>query len=403
MPVDDGVPAWMDDVPPPSGASGNAPAKSGQQQQRRAPDGRQGAPVATAQEGADFFEWLNSPQTRIELEEMLPSYLPATQFIQFAKEAALSNPRLLAPNLRPSLLRAIGKLAKMGLRCDGKEAALVPRYDAGTRQYGIVAQSMVWGIIKLGRLTGAIKTIRPIIVFNGETFEMEEGDEPRWVHKVDRGLTDQAYQALYGGMTGGDHPDLVVKAEDFFQRVSCAYCIITGTDGTVTKRWMSAKRIDLIRKQQGKKTPWYGPYLDEMIIKTIILYTAKHVDLDIGNRATSAFRQALLDEVGVEDFESIAVPEPSQQRAIGHETKLHAFETQFAAKKETADLVPAEVSPLRRQVEQALAEAKSLGDVEKLSSEPWFRDGVAALRAENEDQADVVIGQLVRRSEELGA
>lgn len=402
MPVDDGVPAWMDDVPPLS-ASGSAPAKNGQQQRRPAPNGRPDAPSATAEDVGDFYAWLAKPQTAVDLKKILPSYLEVDLFLATCKEAALGNARLLAPALRPSLLRAVVRAARQGLRPDGREGALIPRYSVEDRAYTVSFQAMVWGLTKLGRLTGAIKTIRPIIVFQGETFEMEEGDEPKWVHKISREIVDDAYQALYGGMTAGDHPRLVVNAEDFFQRVSCAYCIITANDGTVTKRWMSARRIDLIRKQQGKNTPWYGPFVDEMIIKTVILYTAKHLDLDVSNPATRAFREALLDDVGTEDFEAIAAPEPSQQRAIGHETKLHAFETQFAAKKETADLVPAEVSPLRRQVEQALAEARSLGDVEKLSAEPWFRDGVAALRAENEDQADVVIGQLVRRSEELGA
>lgn len=395
--ADDGVPAWMDDVPP-SGAPANVPA--GKPKPRPA---NGAAPQATAEDVGDFYAWLARPQTALDLRRIIPSYLDVDVFLATCKEAALSNARLLAPQLRPSLLRAVAKAARQGLKPDGRDGALVPRYDAQSRSYACIWQPMIAGVQKLGRLTGAIKTIRGIIVYEGEHFEMEEGDEPKWVHRVNREIVDQAYQSLYGGMTNGDRPQLVVHAEDYFKQVSCAYCVITADDGTVTKRWMSRRRIHLIRQQQGHNTPWYGPYLDEMIIKTVMHYTAKWIDLDVSNPATRAFREALLDDVGTDDFEAIAAPEPSQQRAIGHETKLARFESVFGQPKETADLVPAEVSPLRRQVEQALAEAKSLGDVEKLSAEPWFRDGVAALRAEHEDQADVVIGQLVRRSEELGA
>ena len=404
MPVDDGPPEWFDQAPPLS-APGNAAAKAGQPQRQNGNGKPRQAPSATVEEVGDFYAWLDNPRTALELRKIIPSYLDVDLFLATCKDAALSNPRLLAPPLRPSLLRAVARAARQGLRPDGREGALVPRYSMEERAYTVSFQAMVWGLTKLGRLTGAIKTIRPIIVFEGETFEMEEGDEPRWIHKVDRKIVDQAYQSLYGGMTAGDHPRLVVNAEDFFKQVSCAYCIITGADGTVTKRWMSARRIDLIRKQQGKNTPWYGPFVDEMIIKTVILYTAKHLDLDVGNPATKAFREALLDDIGTDDFDRLAPPEPTRQTAIGHETKLHAFETQFMKPKETADLAPiAEISPWKLQLDAAMASAKTVSDMERLTSEGWFQGGIAALReAGQDDFADELISGVVRRSEELQA
>lgn len=387
-------PDWFDQTPPPS-----APANAGKgAQQRRPPNGRQ-APQATAEDVGDFYAWLDNPRTALELRKVIPSYLDVDLFLATCKEAALSNARLLAPNLRPSLLRAVAKAARQGLRPDGKEGALVPRYDAQSKSYGVVWQPMIAGVHKLGRLTGAIKTIRGVIVYEGEYFEMEEGDEPRWVHRVDRDLVDQAYQSLYGGMTNTDRPQLVVHAEDYFRQVSCAYCIITATDGTVTKRWMSARRIHLIRQQQGHNTPWYGPYLDEMILKTVMHYTAKWIDLDISNPATRAFREALLDDVGG-DLEALAPPAAPQAMAIGHETKLHAFETLFAKPKETADL---EKSPLAERLEQAMAAARDARDIEAISSEDWFRDGLAALREQGaEAVAEEMVGHLVRKAEELG-
>lgn len=403
------IPPWMDDVPPSSDVAG---VSKGKTTGRGAPTTRT-VPSATAEDVGDFYAWLAKPQTALELKKILPHHLDVDLFLATCKEAALSNARLLAPALRPSLLRAVVKAARQGLRPDGKEGALVPRYSMEDRVYTVSFQPMVWGLTKLGRLTGAIKTIRPIIVFQGETFEMEEGDEPRWIHKISREIVDDAYQALYGGMTAGDHPRLLVNAEDFFQRVSCAYCIITSVDGTVTKRWMSARRIDLIRKQQGKNTPWYGPFVDEMIIKTVILYTAKHLDLDISNPATRAFREALLDDVGTDDFEALAPPDPAKQVALGHETKLQQFENLFGAKKENADLVPEEKSdrmhavdkmpPWDVRVRQKMAGARSSAEIESLSNESWFRDGLVAARAEDTERADGLLSELVQRADALRA
>lgn len=320
--MSDGPPSYFDEAPPPS-----APAATSQRS-----GGRALAPAATPADVGDFYEWLNSPGTKYELSKVLPGdYLKADQFIATTKEAAMANPKLLAPNLRPSLLRSIAKAAKMGLRPDGKEGALVPRYDAAERSFGVVWQPMVWGIIKLGRLTGSIESIRPVIVYLGEDFDIEEGDEQTYKHKVNREIVSDAFKALYGGMSGGDRPRLKVNPEDYFNRIDCAYCIIKSRDGTVTKRWMPRERIALIRASQGANTPWYGPFLDEMVAKTIMLFTAKHVDLDVTNPATERFREAMMVDMD-QDFERddrMIARGPGNVGLLGHENKLDSFEKLF--------------------------------------------------------------------------
>ncbi len=350
-------PADFDNMGPPTAA---APATG---RQSRKP------PVANAIDTTDFFEWLTTATTRRELRAMLPDYVDVDQFLATARDAALTNQKLLTPNLRPSLLRAIFKAAKQGLRPDGKEGALVPRYDTETRQYGIVWQPMVWGIVKLGRLTGSIDSIRPVIVFLGEDFDIEEGDTQIYRHTVDRRIVGEAYQALYGGISRTDtgRATLKVNPEDFFDRVDCVYTIIRSKDGTVTKRWMPRERIALIRNQQGLNTPWYGPFLDEMICKTSILYTAKHIDLDISNPATERFREAMQHDMDIDFDRHEPVTGPGGIGLLGHETKLDMFENLTAGPKQTADLTekvqepPSNARPKPEPSQKAPVENDDLG------------------------------------------
>lgn len=392
--MSDDVPAWLDGPSPPT--KYQIPRGNGRQ-----------PPVATPQDSTDFFEWLLSAQTRTELVKSLPDYIGVDQFIATAKDAALANQKLLAPNLRSSLLRAIFKAAKQGLRPDNKEGALVPRYDTETKQYGIVWQPMVWGLVKLGRLTGAIETIRPVIVFKGEHFEIEEGDVQVYRHKVDRQIVDEAYQALYGGVSRGENgrATLKVNPEDFFARVDCVYTIITPRDGAPVKRWMSRSRIALIRNQQGLNTPWFGPFLDEMICKTSILFTAKHIDLDISNPATERFREAMQHDMDI-DFDQPTARMTAGAGGIGllgHETKLDAFENLTAPdtreKVEVRTDVPEQTqaprsqpgdvpmtSP-RREVDKEAAKVReqierlpTLGRVDEYNKKPWLVDWLASVR-----------------------
>lgn len=380
--MSDTPPNWVVDGPP-DGAPASAPAAY--RGNGNDPQPRRQVPVATGEDGAAFLAWLNSQKTKRDLGAMLPDYLPVEQFISVAKDAATSNPKLLAPNVRPSLLRAIGRAAKMGLRPDGREGALVPRYDAETRSYGIVWQPMVWGIIKLGRFTGAIESIRPVIVFIGETFEIEEGDEQIYRHKVDRAIVAEAYRALYGGMErDGNRERQLVQPNEFFDRVDCAYCIIRSRDGVVTKRWMPKDRIALIRNMQGKNTPWHGPFLDEMINKTTMLFTSKHLDLDITNPSTLRFRDAMDHDMQL-DFDAskaIGAPVPGGVGRIGYETKLDAIERAGGRSKEKVR----RAAPAKREASTAKngvsAEAET-GKAAQGASEGSQTDAAESLREQD--------------------
>jgi len=314
------IPAWLDDGPPPDMHNGPPARRDGSRsgyQRRQEPEFDVGVAAQ------DFYAWLDDRATRAAFKTMLPDTIDLDVFIATAKTAVLNNSKLLAPNLRESLLIAVQRAAAQGLPPDGKHGALVPRYDTEARQYRVAWQPMVWGIVKLGRQTGAIKSIRAVIVFAGERFEIEAGDEDRYSHRVDRAIVEEAYAALNGGRD--QHGNVIVRPDEFMRRIDCAYCIITGTDGTVTKRWMTRSRIMMVRNSsKAAKGPWASAFIDEMVAKTVILFTTKHVDLDVNNPATQRFRLALETDMAA-DFDAItAAPDVPSLPAPG--TRLDMFE-----------------------------------------------------------------------------
>lgn len=335
--MNDEPPDWVSAAPPTSDHGGGRAPNRGNFKSR---DGDGGSKKMTADEitaeARVFHQWLEHRDTRGELAKVLPDYVDIETFIANAKAAVLNNPELLKPELRSSLLLAVSKAAVMGLRPDGKEGALVPRWDR-QRGYQVVWQPMVWGIVALGRRTGAIKSIRAVIVFKGENFEVDEV-EGTLAHRRDsysRQLVDEAYAALRGA-DGGAQPN------KFLERIDSAYCVIDAPDGTRTMRWMPGARILLVRaSSKAQYGPWSGPFVDEMVLKTIILWTSKWLDLDVSNPATQRFRSALETDMDA-DFDAIEAPvhasAPPALAAPG--TKLDGFESLFrpAPEKETVEV-----------------------------------------------------------------
>lgn len=320
------APDWGD--VPPGDYQGGGQAKRGK--------GRTNAltPEQMAKASADFYEWLEDPKTVADLRVVLPDNVDPHVFIQTAKTAVLMKPQLLREDLRQSLLVSIMKAARQGLLPDGKQGALVPRYDTETTSYQIAWQPMVWGIVKLGRETGAIKTIRAVIVFQGEEFAIIQGEEDLIEHHVDIDIVEEAYAALNGGV--GSHGPLA-KPADFFARVRAAYCFITATDGTVTKRYMTRQRlVSLWEASKAANGPWNSRWIDEMILKGIILFTSKWIDLDPNSAPAKRFQAALMTDMDVDfDRQGQTLPPPDEkpgQAALPAPDKLTAMEDAIAAR-----------------------------------------------------------------------
>lgn len=313
------IPAWTQDAPPADEGSyggGGAPRSGGNQPQRGGGYRRREAmaPADAARLASEFNVWLEDRDVQAELKQALPDHIDLGTFIATAKQAVMTKPDLLKEELRASLLRSVARAAAIGLLPDGKQGALVARYDTEAGGYAVTFQPMVGGIIKLGRETGAIKSIRAEIAFRGEHFRVVAGDEDRYEHLPDLEIVDEAYAALNKGVDNHGNP--LADADQFMQRVYASYAIITGTDGTVTKRYMTRQRIISLRQSsKASKGPWNSRFIDEMIRKGVILFTAKWINLDVTSAPARRFMDALMTDQEI-NFDAIAAPE-AQHAAAG--------------------------------------------------------------------------------------
>lgn len=292
------APDWSDIPPPEYGPQHGGGSGRGRGRGNAAPAM---TPEELAAAGEDFYDWLEHADTLRQLKIMLPDHVQAPVFIATAKTAVVLKPQLLRADLRPSLLTGVMRAASMGLLPDGKQGALVPRYNADTKTFEIAWQPMVWGVVKLGRETGAIRSIRAVLVFNGEPFRIIQGEEDRIEHEVDPDIVDAAYAALNGGRDGNGA--MISKPDAFIAHLRAAYCLITATDGTITRRWMTRQRlISLWQSTRAEKGPWSGRWIDEMFLKGMILFTAKWINLDTTSAAAKRFQAAMMADLEI-DFE----------------------------------------------------------------------------------------------------
>ncbi len=250
--------------PPPDdgrAARSNRPTGDGWASEHRTPN-------AVQAEVAAFMRSLDDE--RKALREQLPSDVDMETFVNAAKIAVTLNTDLLMPNYRMSLFIALQKAARQGLMPDGKQGALIVRYDSQLKRNAVCWQPMVWGMAMLGRRTGDIRTFTAQIVYQNEPFRILQGDEDRYEHERIPECEARGLAAAIG-----------------------AYAIITGRDGAKTRRWMGAARIRTVKaSSKAANGPWNGPFEDEMWIKTILLFTMKWVNTD---KATNVFKEAVGD------------------------------------------------------------------------------------------------------------
>jgi len=199
---------------------------------------------------------------RSELQSMedqfklaLPAHIPAERFARVVMTAIQQNPKLLECDRR-SLWGAAMKAAQDGLLPDGRDGAIVPYgEDEDGNAKAKIAQwmPMIGGIRKKARNSGELLEWYAHVVYDGDHFDYQLGDEPRLFHKPVRPTL----------RTGG---------------IICAYSIAVLKDGQKTApEVMWIEDIEKIRaKSKAKKGPWADPtFYPEMCRKTVARRHAK--------------------------------------------------------------------------------------------------------------------------------
>lgn len=118
---------------------------------------------------------------RGEFEKLLAGSVNPERFQRAVLAAIENNPDLL--NLpAATVMAAARKAAADRLLPDGREGAIVPRYNEKTRRQEAAWQPMVRGIVKVAKLYAGVHSIDCELVYEGEPFRIEAGDDPKIVH-----------------------------------------------------------------------------------------------------------------------------------------------------------------------------------------------------------------------------
>lgn len=185
-----------------------------------------------------------------EFQAALPSQIPVERFARTIITAVQMEPKLLAADRR-SLVAACMKAAQDGLLLDGREAGLSLYNDRASGCQTVAYMPMVNGILKKVRQSGEISSIRTHVVYEGDEFDFELGDDERIFHK----------------------PNLSKQGDPV-----AAYAIAKFKDGDIQREVMSFSEIEKIRaKATGIGKACWASSWGEMAKKTLIRRLSKRL------------------------------------------------------------------------------------------------------------------------------
>jgi recombination protein RecT len=143
------------------------------------------------------------------------------------------------------------KAAQDGLLLDGREAGLSLYNDRASNCQTVAYMPMVNGILKKIRQSGEISSIRAHVVYEGDEFDFELGDDERISHK----------------------PKLAEQGQPI-----AAYAIAKFKDGDIQREVMSLTEIEKIRaKATGIGKACWASSWGEMAKKTVIRRLSKRL------------------------------------------------------------------------------------------------------------------------------
>jgi recombination protein RecT len=183
-----------------------------------------------------------------QFKAVLPPTISPERFIRVVVTAIQSNPNLLRCTRR-SLFTACLKAAEDGLLPDGREGVIIPfreDVEGGGKETNAIWVPMIRGFRKKVYESGLIKDWRCEVVYQGDEFAYELGDEPFIKHRPS-GVGDRT------------------------RPITHVYSIAVFSDGTLARDVMTIGEVEQIRKRfaRSQKGPWSDPAsYSEMVRKT---------------------------------------------------------------------------------------------------------------------------------------
>ena len=263
---------------------------------------------------------LSDPREVQEIKLLLGPDVDYDRFASTTREVLKQKPDLLEPTpaFRNSLFFSLKKAAKQGLEPDGVQGALIPRYNSDAKCMLVQWQPMVRGVMLAAKRAG-IKKITADYVLVGEPFRHLRGDDERIEHEWKADIREKAYSFLRQIRLGAPDPNAPPDEQKpsmqigrdfdaFWDMIAAAYAVFTLADGERVRRAMPRTRLLLLRDASKSRggSPWWGPFVDEMIVKCPIHFTAKHVPMDVADperRARILRFKDILDDGMEADFE----------------------------------------------------------------------------------------------------
>lgn len=219
------------------------------------------------------------------LKDLLPKGMPVQKFQAIVVSAVADNMDLLDCD-RGSLLKACLQAAELGLSLNKSmaEADILKVWNGRAKRNEAQFRPRYKGLMKLALQGGEVLKIESRIVYANDVFEVEEGIEPRIIHK--HGLGNR------GDMIG-------------------AYCVWKLRNGESQFEVMSKEEIEAIRDRSSSKTKEgkvVGPWVTdpaEMWRKTVVRRATKYMPL-----STEAARAVHIDNVaeGIVDIDEDTDP-----------------------------------------------------------------------------------------------
>lgn len=192
----------------------------------------------------------------------LPKHLTPEKLIRVAL-VAVSRSTLLQKCTNESVLKCVMVSAQLGLDPSGVlgSAYMVPFWNKKLGAYEATLIPGYRGLIDLARRSNQIASIEARVVYEGETFELEFGLQPRLVHKPELDA-------------GDDQP----------RRLRLVYAVARFKDPDAQPQIevMTRAAIDAIRRRSQARDdgPWVTDY-EEMARKTVVKRLAKYLPLSV--------------------------------------------------------------------------------------------------------------------------